>query len=60
MKILALLLLSATAFAEKPEILLYDGPFDLQVTQVRSISPETRVGFGKSLPLFAVHAKNTT
>jgi hypothetical protein len=55
MKILAVLLLTSVALA-KSEYHPYDGPFDLVVTEVRSIAPETRSGFGKSLPLFAVNA----
>lgn len=30
------------------------GPFDLHITSVRSLGPEERVGFGKSLELYAV------
>jgi hypothetical protein len=34
--------------------------FDLHIERVRSVGPETRVGFGKSLPLYAVDASSTT
>jgi hypothetical protein len=30
------------------------GPFDLHISSVRSLGPEERVGFGKSLELYAV------
>jgi hypothetical protein len=57
MKTLAciLLLCSSALGADKREFHTYDGPFDLRITQVRSIAPEKSLGpFTKSLPLFAV------
>jgi hypothetical protein len=61
MKILAciLLLCSPALGAEKGEFHTCDGPFDLRITQVRSIAPEKSLGlFTKSLPLFAVEAQS--
>jgi len=61
MKTLAcILMLSSSALgADKREFHTYDGPFDLRITQVRSIAPEKRLGpFTKSLPLFAVEAQS--
>ena len=43
-------------FASKGELYTYAGPFDLQVTQVRSVAPEQRAGFGKTKGLYAVSA----
>lgn len=56
--VLSLLLVAATpSFAGS---LFYNGaPISLHVTGIRSISPEQRIGFGKSDELYAVDAYST-
>lgn len=61
MILIALCTSPAFAKSKKDQIGLYPNgtPMTLHVTQVRSISPETRVGFSKSWETYAVDAYST-